>query len=241
MSQTKTPVGPADLRAEMPDAPSGAGASRKLPVARLVVGSMVSLFAVVFLVGGGWALWKDRVDRDGGFVSIGTSDLRTETYAIVGDTHGDGPGWLWEDLLGDVRVRGTSESTQPLFIGVARTDDVFGYLRGVGYATVDSFEVSDDTTHPGRAPSAPPSRQSFWAASTQGSGERTLRWTPRSGDWSVVIMNADGRRGVAVHGGLSAELPILPWLAFGLLVSGATAGVIGGWALVGALRQEEKG
>ena len=78
-------------------------------------------FAVVLLAGGGWALWKDRVDRDAsGFVSIGTASLRTDTYAIVGDLHGDGPSWLWESgVLGDSRVRATSDVKEPLFIGIA--------------------------------------------------------------------------------------------------------------------------
>jgi hypothetical protein len=52
--------------------------------------------ALVFLASGGLALWKDRVDRDGqGFVSLGTEELRTGQYAIVGDLRGDGPGWLY--------------------------------------------------------------------------------------------------------------------------------------------------
>jgi hypothetical protein len=195
---------------------------------------------MVLLVGGGWALWKDRVDRDAdGFVPIETTDLRTETYAIVGDLRGAGPSWLWgTTVMGDERVRATSLSDGALFIGIARTDDVLRYLQGVGYATIDSFEVTADTTHPGNAPSVPPSGESIWSASTQAEGEQTLLWTPRSGDWSIVFMNGDAAAGVAVHGDASAELPILPWVAVGLLVAAAASGVVGGWLLVRGIRRQ---
>src|SRR5262245_254069 len=250
MSQKQTPLGlphrddapvDRDRAPELNSAPGpGPGGRRRHRGVSLVAGSILCVFAVVFLAGGGWALWKDRVDRDAhGFVSLGTTDLRTETYAIVGDLRGDGPSWLWgSTVLGDARVRATSESERPLFIGVARTDDLFRYLRGAGYATIDSFEVTADTTHRGGAPSGSPSRESIWAASTQGTGKQTLLWTPRSGDWSIVFMNADAGAGVAVHGDGSAELPILPWVAVGLLVAAGVAGFVGTWVLVRAIRRD---
>ena len=256
MSRTETPVGPDSrigLRDETPPDQGRAsepskvighnqGEGRRHRAASLVAASIVSVLALVMLAGGGWALWKDRVDRDAkGFVSIGTTDLRTETHAIVGDLRGDGPSWLWgSTVLGDARVRATSQSARPLFIGIARTDDVFRYLRGAGYATIDSFEVRADTTHAGGAPSGPPSRESIWAASTQGTGRRTLRWTPRSGHWSVVFMNADAGAGVAVHGDASAKLPILPWVAGGLLLAAGALGLISGWVLVRAIRRKSE-
>lgn len=216
-------------------ATSGSGRRR---IGRLVTGGVLCVLAVVFFAGGGWALWKDRIDRDGnGFVSFGNTRLHTEQYAIVGDLRGDGPSWLYGSaVLGDTRVRATSSSDQPLFIGIAHKDDVFRYLRGAGYATVYSFEVTADTTHPGGAPAGSPSRESIWAASTQGTGEQTLRWTPRSGDWSVVFMNADAAANVDVRGDASAKLPILPWLAGGFLIVAAITGFIGTWVLVRALR-----
>jgi hypothetical protein len=205
----------------------------------LVAGSILCVIGLVFLAGAGWALWKDRADRDGqGFVTFGTADLRTEQYAIVGDLRGDGPSWLYgPTVLGDARVRATSRADQPLFIGIARKDDVSRYLGGAGYATIYSFEVSADGTHPGGAPSGPPSRESIWAASTQGAGAQTLLWTPRAGDWSVVFMNADAGANVDVRGDASAKLPVLPWLAGGLLIIGGTTGLIGAWVLVRGIRR----
>ena len=56
------------------------------------------------------------------------------------------------------------------------------------------------------------------------------------GDWSIVFMNADAASGVAVDGDASAELPILPWVAVGLLLVGAASGFIGGWLLLSGAR-----
>jgi len=206
----------------------------KRPMKSLVVGIIAAVFAVIFLAGGGWALWKDRVDRDSsGYVSIGSTSLRTDTYAIVGDLHGDGPSWVWESgVLGRARVRATSDVQQSMFIGIAHTDDILRYLDGAGYATIDSFEVTPDTTHAGGPPPGPPSQQSIWEVSTQGTGQQTLRWDSRAGDWSIVFMNADAASGVAIHGNASAKLPILPWLAGALLLFGAAAGFTGGWLLL---------
>ena len=66
------------------------------------------MLAVITLFGGAWALWVDRMDRSGGgFVTIGTSDLRTETYAIEAPLTGDGPDWLYgSTVFGTGRVRG---------------------------------------------------------------------------------------------------------------------------------------
>ena len=207
-------------------------------IALVIVGGIVCACALASLVGGGWALWKDRVDRDSnGFVSLGTSDLRTETYAIVGDLSGDGPSWLYgSTVIGDTRVRATSSSTTPLFIGIARKADVSQYLSGAGYATIYNFEVTSGSTHPGAAPSTSPSHETIWAASTQGTGQQTLLWTPRDGDWSIVFMNTNANAGVAVHGDASAKLPLLPWVAGALLVIAVALGLLGTWMLVRAIR-----
>ena len=41
------------------------------------------------------------------------------------------------------------------------------------------------------------------------------------GKWSVVVMNADGRPGIAMGADLGAKVPALPWIGIGLLVGGA--------------------
>src|SRR4051794_14164552 len=120
MSQTTTPVGTSGLRddealerngfAEPTEVVHHHGKTRRPRVVPLIAGSILGVVALVFLSSGGWALWKARVDRDDkGFVSLGTAELRTGQYAIVGDLRGDGPSWLYgSSVLGDERVRATS-------------------------------------------------------------------------------------------------------------------------------------
>jgi hypothetical protein len=53
-----------------------------------------------------------------------------------------------------------------------------------------------------------------------------VTWKVREGDWSVVLMNADGSRGVAAEIDLGAKLSLLLWVAIGLLLGGVL--VLGG-------------
>jgi hypothetical protein len=248
MSQTTTPDGPGhrddatvrrDTESEprRPISPSS-GPARGPNVVLVVFSSILCVIALAFLVGAAGAAWKGLVDRDSdGYVTLGSTELQTDQYAIVGDLQGGGLRWFYgPSVLGDARVHATSQNDTPLFVGIGRKDDVLRYLSGAGYATVDSFEVRADTTHPGEAPSGPPSTGSIWATATQGTGEQTLLWAPRDGEWSVVFMNADASAGVDVQGDAAAKLPALPWLAGSLLVLAALTGGLGAWGLVRGLR-----
>jgi hypothetical protein len=207
----------------------------------LIAAGIASLLAVAFLVGGTWALWVDRVDRGGGFVTVGSTRLSTETYAFESPLHGDGPRWLYGSTVwGTARFRATSQSTHQLFMGIARTDDVARYLNGIGYATIEHLASGDVTTHHGAAPSAPPAHAMAWAASAQGNGQVTLLWKPRAGDWSIVLMNTDASPGVELHGDLGARAPLLPWMAGGLLFIGVVLGCTGGWLIVRGIRGRQQ-
>ena len=54
-----------------------------------------------------------------------------------------------------------------------------------------------------------------------------MRWTVRSGDWMVLVMNADGSPGVTVRADVGVSSPVLPSLAGELLVAGIMAGLTG--------------
>lgn len=62
---------------------------------------------------------------------------------------------------------------------------------------------------------------SIWAAQASGTPNATLRWAVRDGDWTVLVMNADGSAGVTARADVAASLPALGWLAAEFLGGGA--------------------
>ena len=68
--------------------------------------------------------------------------------------------------------------------------------------------------------SRPARRPTIWAASTQGSGSQTLDLGLEDGDWSVIVMNADGSPGVQVDVSAGAKVPYLTAIGWGLLGGG---------------------
>ena len=102
--------------------------------------------------------------------------------------------------LGKVRLEVESRNDKPVFVGIARTSDVDNYLAGVSHTTVTDVDTSpfdaDYDDHAGDRRPVAPADSHIWAASEQGSGKQTLHWEIEDGDYSVVVMNADGSLGV---------------------------------------------
>jgi hypothetical protein len=240
---------PGARAAEVPTAPLPAREALETPprtgrgaggVALLVVGSIAALLALTLLVGGCAAVVVDRTQRDDdGFLMSPAEDFSTATYAIASenaDVDFDGPDWATTDLLGTVRIR--SESERPVFVGIARAEDVAEYLDGVEHAVVT--EIDDEPEYserPGGAPDGQPADQTFWAASATGAGEQTLEWDPEDGSWNVVVMNADGSRGVAAELSIGGELDPLLWIGVGLLVGGGLLAAAAALAITAGVRR----
>jgi len=208
----------------------------------IVLGSIGVLLGLAVLAGGGFLLWADRTQREDGYLTTPTERFATSTYALTRtrlevDAGADAPDWLWNDKwFGKVRIRGESAAgAKLLFIGIAPEGDVARYLGMVAHANVQDIEVDPFRVEyrpiAGGPPQGPPTAQHFWAASASGVGTQTLTWKVRDGDWSVVVMNADGSRGVAADIDLGAKLSFLLWVAIGLLIGGALV-VAGSTALI---------
>ena len=117
-----------------------------------------------------------------------------------------------------IRIRITSsDPSRPLFAGIAPTGDVERYLGDVSYTTVNGHDVTD---HPGTGVPAAPAAALPWAARAQGTGNLTLTWAVRDGDWTVVVMNTDARPGLSVRADAGISAPALPLLAGELLAVG---------------------
>jgi hypothetical protein len=197
-------------------------------VITLIAGSALILVSLVLLGGAGILTWADQ-EQQGGYLTMGTATYSTGGYAVASDpvkVHGLW-GWLGR-FAGEVRIRVTATSPgQPIFVGIGPAGPVSRYLAGVSYTSVTALGDHDITQHPGSVVPTPPSAALDWAVRAQGTGTQTLRWTVRSGDWMVVVMNSHGLPGLTVRADAGISSPVLPALAGELLAAGITAGLIG--------------
>jgi hypothetical protein len=203
-------------------------------VVLIVLGSIGVLFGLALAAGGGFLLWADRTQREDGYLTTPTERFATTTYALTRarlEVDTDGPGWLMNDSwFGKVRIRGESPGAKMLFIGIGPEAAVAKYLGSVAHASVEDVDFDPFRAKyfpiAGGAPQGPPSEQRFWAASASGVGTQTVTWKVREGDWSVVLMNADGSRRVVADVDLGAKLSFLLWVGIGLLLGGVV--LVGG-------------
>jgi hypothetical protein len=202
----------------------------------IVTGAVAGVLAFGALALGAGALWADGEKNDRGYLATDSERFAAGTRAMATDNLDvdlDGVDWLVDSGdFGKVQLEVASEGDEPVFVGIARTEDITSYLRGVDHTLVtdvdaDPFEASYQRESGSRRPAAP-AEQSFWAASTQGRGTQTLDWRVDDGNWSVVVMNADGSRGVAADVSAGAKLPFLDELGWSALGGG-------GALLIGAL------
>jgi Domain of unknown function (DUF4389) len=217
---------PAAAVADEPAAPPARRGWTGGRIALVVVGTIAGLLALGLLVGGCALVAVDQTQRDDdGFVMSPTQDFSTSTYAIVSesaDLDTEGGEWALDTFLGTVRIR--SESDRPVFVGIGPADEVTRYLGGIERDVVDDLDSSGDPEYSrrsGGAPTGRPGDETFWVASTEGAGERTLEWEPEDGDWQVVVMNEDASRGVSADLSIGAELDSILWIGIGLLLAGA--------------------
>src|SRR5947207_1796954 len=190
--------------APRPESPPPATPQRGWGVGRvllLVVGILAALFGALLLAGGGFVLWLDQTQRDSdGYLTTPSERLQTATFALASTgldvTHPGGPDFATNpDRFGHVKVEATSLDGKPLFVGIGPETAVDAYLSGVAHDEVTSLDFHPFrptyARHAGGPPRRKPGAQRFWAARVAGSSKETVRWDVASGDWSVVVMNAD--------------------------------------------------
>jgi hypothetical protein len=231
-------------QSHVPALPDTAAASSRWTagrIAALATGSLLVLVALILLGVGGAALWADRTQRDAGYATTDVHDFSTEGAALATeptDLGSAGFGWLYAPgVLGKVRIRVTPTSSSSTFVGIGRSSDVDRYLAGVQHTVISDFRTEKVETIGGGTSVTAPGRQSFWVASDAGVGPRTVAWNPKDGTWTVVVMNSDGRPGIAVGADLGAKVPALPWIALGFLAAGVIFMTGGALLVVGGVRR----
>jgi hypothetical protein len=216
-------------------------------VVLMVAGSLLLLVSLGVGGGGATAALLDQAARDhDGFVMTGKVPLETDSYALVSDSmtvHTDGStAFVPEAIFGDAKVEATNGDGSTLFVGVGSAGDVAAYLDGVEQAEVVDIHATDDGADAtylvtGQdAPSVPPTEVDTWVAQATGSGTVSVDWPVEEGDWTIVVMNADGSAGVAADVAVGASLPWLGWAAVGLLAGAGIGLVLSVLMLVGAVR-----
>jgi len=220
--------------------PAGWTAGR---VTTLVIGGLLVLVSIGLLGIGGTALWVDLTQRDpAGYVTTDVHAFSTSGSALVTDPvelDSPGVGWLYSSVvLGEVRIRVTpAGSDSPVFVGIGPSNDVDRYLAGVNHTLISEFWGNQVQTIEGGATVSAPGTQDFWVASASGPEAQTLTWDPANGWWTVVVMNADGRRDIGVDTDLGATYPALLGIAIGSLVAGGIFLVGGALLIGGAIRR----
>jgi len=227
-----------------PDAPKGT--KREMTaghIVALVIGCLLLLPGLGMLAGGGVAaigqavvtdddgyfeFTLDRIDTAG--VAITASDLRFDADGDTGD-------WMLDWLDVDVRLRvDGARTTDDVFVGIARSDDVDRYLIGRSFSEIIELDGRTPvySLPLGARSIEPPTEQDFWVEQASGSGLQELTWEARSGNWSVVVMNADGSPVVAAdvevgaRSGLVTPIAVTLMVVGGLLAIGAVTLIIVG-------------
>jgi hypothetical protein len=214
-----TPVAP-------PSNSSGSGSSWTAGrVVALVAGSVILLGSLGMGAGGGaLAVAGTTMRDDQGFLMSGAESFRTDGYAITServDLETDAPApFLPDTILGDAKLTVSATGDTSVFVGIGDSSDVAEYLRGVEHATVVDFAKGDPVYRisGGGAPTAGPTDTDIWVAHSVGTGTHSLTWPIEAGNWSIVVMNADGSRQVSVDVAAGASVPALGWVVGTLLV-----------------------
>ena len=223
-------------------------------IVMIVIGSLLALMGFGLLAGGTAGVIAYGTQRTDGYFRTGEVRLTSATHAITSDRVDlkSEPGesdWLVDrGTLGSVRLTIDPGAEGPgIFAGIGPTADVARYLDGVSYDVIRDFELSPDRVLyrrvGGEAAPAPPGDQTFWAAQVTTSEPDELTWEVESGDWTVVLMNADGSRGVDLDARLGIKIDWLLPALIGLMAVGLVL-LAGGTTLIifgsrGLARQPE--
>jgi hypothetical protein len=219
-------------------------------VIALVIAAMLVVSGIPLLAAGAALGVADvRATDTGGYVATTPRRLQSATPALVTPAlavlvDANTPQWVLDRLATDLRLTVSGQPGATVFVGIARTNEVDAYLAGVaheeittrtGEPTYRRVPVTSSTTP---SPSAP-ADQTFWAAQAAGAGTVPLDWKVASGNWTVVVMNADGSPGVTTVVTPSVRSDALGPLALTLLATGLLLTLLAVLTLVLAFRRRQ--
>lgn len=206
----------------------GAGAGA---IVALVLGILFALIGVGGIIGStASAALLPRPGQDG-FLTSPIGEVSTTSYGLTTPPAHIGVNAVPFNL-GSLRF--AAESAAPggqIFIGIGPDTDVDRYLSGIHTTEITGVRISPFRVQvrdvPGSAVPAPPTGQSFWAVSAYGPGMQQVTMDLRSGDWVLVIMNADAGAGITADVQAAVNPTLFGTLTAGLWIGGIVALIIG--------------
>ena len=218
-------------------------------IVAVVFGSLAALLALALAAGGTALVIIHGTQRDAdGYYQSGTRPLSSTAYAITSsrlDLRAGGTPSGWIDSIGTVRIEASAASEAGVFIGIGRTADVDRYLAGCPRDVLTGARgrpfMPMYQRHPGSGVPEPPAAQGFWVAQASGPGRRALTWQVGSGDWTAVLMNADGSAGLTLDASAGVRTGLLLPVGLGLLGGGLLFAGLAALVLVLAFRGHTPG
>ena len=138
------------------------------------------------------------------------------------------PQWIQSDLGNIVKIRINLISNATYFVGIAQTSQVIQYLQNVPYSEIQkldwvngiSYKTQVNQNSNATLASTPPENQTAFTWDASAVGNQGLDWTPKAGSWTIVIMKADGTKGIDVGIKAGAKIPVLGAIATFLIIFG---------------------
>ena len=234
---------------------NGSGAWGGRRILSLFLGLFVIIISFGLFAGGGVVLWSQGVlAADDGYIYTGSIRFSTNSYAVVqNDIHPTVENGWWPSIpikdMVSVRIKATSNNGKPVFVGIATKQSALAYFDGVNvdglvwdnWVPRLSVMLPQTLTYqslPGGSPSTPPTSQLFWVTQASGTGVQTMDWIPSTGEYWLVVMNADGSKVLNADVQIGARLSQFSWTAWGMVIVGILT-TLGGIAIIyfGAIRR----
>jgi hypothetical protein len=215
---TATPP-PQPSTSSPPGSPPGASSAGS--IAMLMVGLLLFLIGLAPLIGGAALGGVLAQQNAGGFLTAPAVAIAADSYALTSpdvEIASDVPQLPFD--IGTVQLTARGSSGSEIFVGLARQVDVERYLAGVHHTEVVEVSPGSQVTRlrdlPGTVTPDLPGNEDFWVESSTGTGRAELQARIESGDWAVVVMNADASAGVQVvlQAGFRSDWfgPLAAWL-----------------------------
>jgi hypothetical protein len=217
----------------------------------LILAILLVLVSIVLIAGGGFILAFDTGFKDSqGYYSTGSIPIESSSSAIItypADFQNE-PDWYWEDQMPfSVKVEASNATPdKPIFIGIAHESDLINYLEDVSYDKFEGFSSHPYTVHlnqiEGTRLPSDPTKQTIWVTSVTGKGTQTLNWDIRNGNYSLILMNADGSKPIEATVALGIKMPaVLKGVGIGLLTGGIVLLILGGILIYISLHKRRTG